>query len=128
MNTWLSGMSPVAAAFASAWSAPAEGVVVAVAAVLVAAEMVGGADIAGVTVFLPPQPVSAKAALSVLAIKVVYTTRSAPNAVTGKRVTLTVDRYYLERGGKVATIDLGTPVGVDNVDAYRLMIQSFRWR
>jgi beta-galactosidase GanA len=74
---------------------------------------------------------SAPAATSIKgsrAIKVVYTTRSAPNAVTGKRVTLTVDRYYLERGGKVATIDLGTPVGVDNVDAYRLMIQSFRWR
>jgi hypothetical protein len=61
-------------------------------------------------------------------IKVVYTTQSPPNAVTGKRVTLTVDRYYLAGGGKVATIDLGTPVGVDNVDAYRLMIQSFRWR
>jgi len=62
------------------------------------------------------------------ALKVVYTTRSAPNPVTGKRVTLTVDRYYLAHGGKVAVIDLGTPVGVDNVDAYRLMIESFRWR
>jgi hypothetical protein len=62
------------------------------------------------------------------AIKVVYTTRSPPNPVTGKRVTLTVDRYYLSRSGKVATIDLGTPVGVDNVDAYRLMSESFRWR
>jgi beta-galactosidase GanA len=62
------------------------------------------------------------------AIKVVYTTQSAPNAVTGKRVTLTVDRYYLASAGRVATIDLGTPVGVDNVDAYRLMIESFRWR
>ena len=62
------------------------------------------------------------------AIKVVYTTGSAPSPVTGKRVTLTVDRYYLARGGKVATIDLGTPVGVDNVDAYRLMVESFRWR
>jgi hypothetical protein len=74
---------------------------------------------------------SAPAAMTIKgsrAIKVVYTTRSAPNPVTGKRVTLTVDRYYLARGGKVATIDLGTPVGVDNVDAYRLMIQSFRWR
>ncbi|TML65848.1 MAG: hypothetical protein E6G22_01355 [Actinobacteria bacterium] len=66
MNTWLSGMSPVAAAFASAWSALAEGVVVPVAAVLVAAEVVGEADVAGVAVFLPPQPVSTKAALSVL--------------------------------------------------------------
>ena len=74
---------------------------------------------------------SAPAAMSIKgsrAIKVVYTTRSAPNPVTGKRVTLTVDRYYFARGGKVATIDLGTPVGVDNVDAYRLMVESFRWR
>jgi hypothetical protein len=62
------------------------------------------------------------------AIKVVYVTQSAPNPVTGKRVTLTVDRYYLPRNGKVAIIDLGTPVGVDNVDAYRLMVESFRWR
>jgi asparagine N-glycosylation enzyme membrane subunit Stt3 len=62
------------------------------------------------------------------AVKVVYRTRSAPNAVTGKRVELTVDRYYLAHGGKNAVVDLGTPVGVDNVDAYRLMIESFRWR
>jgi hypothetical protein len=61
------------------------------------------------------------------AVKAVYTTVSTPNPVTGKRVKLTVDRYELHRGGKVATVDLGTPVGVDNVDAYRLMIQSFRW-
>jgi hypothetical protein len=62
------------------------------------------------------------------AIKVVYTTQSAANQVTGKRVTLTVDRYYLAHSGRTAVVDLGTPVGVDNVDAYRLMIQSFRWR
>jgi hypothetical protein len=63
------------------------------------------------------------------ALKVVYTTESAPNPVTGKRVTLAVDRYYVgPRGGKLAIVDLGTPQGVDNVDAYRLMIQSFRWR
>ena len=62
------------------------------------------------------------------AIKVVYATLSAPNSVTGKRVTLVVDRYYLWHAGKEAIVDLGTPIGVDNVDAYRLMIQSFRWR
>ncbi len=62
------------------------------------------------------------------AFKVVYTTVSAPNPVTGKRVTLIVDRYYLSHGGKEAIVDLGTPQGVDNVDAYRLMIESFRWR
>jgi hypothetical protein len=62
------------------------------------------------------------------AIKVVYTTESAPNPVTGKRVTLTVDRYVLAHSGRVATVDLGTPVGVDNVDAYRRMIESFKWQ
>jgi hypothetical protein len=62
------------------------------------------------------------------AIKVVYTTESRPNAVTGKRVTLAVDRYYLAHAGKRAVVDLGTPQGVDNVDAYRQMIESFRWR
>jgi hypothetical protein len=62
------------------------------------------------------------------ALKVVYSTRSAPNPVTGKRVTLVVDRYYLSHGSKEAIVDLGTPQGVDNVDAYRLMIESFRWR
>ncbi|MGI8421432.1 MAG: hypothetical protein ACR2MU_04110 [Gaiellaceae bacterium] len=61
------------------------------------------------------------------AFEVVYSTTSAPNPVTGKRVTLTVDRYYLTHGGKHAVVDLGSPVGVDNVDAYRLMIESFRW-
>jgi hypothetical protein len=65
------------------------------------------------------------------AIHAVYETRSAQNAVTGKSVTLGVDRYYLWDGKRVAIVDLGTPVApvkVDNVDAYRLIVQSFRWR
>jgi hypothetical protein len=60
------------------------------------------------------------------AVKVTYRTTSAPNAVTGKRLTLTVDRYELAKSGKRVIVDLGSPVGVDNVDAYRLMIQSLR--
>jgi hypothetical protein len=74
--------------------------------------------------FRPPEAVSVG---SSPAVKAVYTTTSAPNPVTGKRVQLIVDRYELARGGRVATVDLGTPKGVDNVDAYRMMIQSFRW-
>jgi hypothetical protein len=65
------------------------------------------------------------------AIHAVYETRSAKSAVTGKSVTLGVDRYYLWNGKRVAIVDLGTPVApvkVDNVDAYRLIVQSFRWR
>jgi hypothetical protein len=74
--------------------------------------------------FQPPQQLQVT---SGPVIKAVYSTESAPNAVTGKRVKLVVDRYVLSKGGRVATVDLGTPVGVDNVDAYRMMINSFRW-
>jgi hypothetical protein len=62
------------------------------------------------------------------AVKATYTTRSAPNPVTGKSVLLIVDRYELSRAAKRATVDLGTPKGVDNVDAYRRMINSFKWQ
>jgi hypothetical protein len=61
------------------------------------------------------------------AFKVVYRTVSAPNPVTGKRVTLSVDRYYLWNRGQRAVLDLGAPVGVDNVDAYRMISESLRW-
>ena len=61
------------------------------------------------------------------AVKASYSTSSAPNPVTGKQVLLLVDRYELGKGPKLATVDLGTPKGVDNVDAYRMMINSFRW-
>ena len=71
-----------------------------------------------------PKPLTLKAGP---AIKVTYTTTSAPNSVTGKRVVLMVDRYELAKKGRVAVIDLGTPTGVDNVDAYRLMSESFTW-
>ena len=79
----------------------------------------------GVTITSPPRAmtISGKPA-----IKVVYTTESSRNDVTGKRAVLAVDRYYLAHGGTTAVIDLGTPKGVDNVDAYRLMIESFRWK
>lgn len=62
------------------------------------------------------------------AVAAVYTTQSAKDPVTGRRVLLVVDRYVLGHGGRIATVDLGTPRGVDNVDAYRKMIHSFRWK
>ena len=74
--------------------------------------------------FTAPRPVQLK---SGSAVKATYTTLSAPNPVTGKRVLLFVDRYEFNKGGQRATVDLGTPKGVDNVDAYRLIANSFRW-
>jgi hypothetical protein len=61
-------------------------------------------------------------------LRVSYSTSSQPNPVTGKRVKLMVDRYVYSHAGKVATVDLGTPKGVDNVDAYRNISHSLRWR
>jgi hypothetical protein len=62
------------------------------------------------------------------AFEVTYSTLGAANAVTGKRVSLVVDRYYLSKGGKRAIVELAAAKGADNVDAYRLIIKSFRWR
>lgn len=61
-------------------------------------------------------------------VKTTFTGRSAPDPVTGKRLPLTIDRYEFPSGGKVAVVDLVTPVGVDNVDAYRLIGESFQWQ
>lgn len=59
--------------------------------------------------------------------KTTFTRRSAPDPVTGKSVTLMVDRYEYGHGGKVAVLELSTPEGVDNVDAYRMISESFQW-
>jgi hypothetical protein len=89
------------------------------------------AEMAALTRAAPSLQFRAPARISIgraPAIEVDYGTESSPNPVTNKRVKLTVNRFYLWHAGKRAVVDLGTPVGVDNVDAYRLMIQSFRWR
>jgi hypothetical protein len=83
------------------------------------------ASLAGARVTAAPKRITLG---GVLVVKATYRTKSAPNPVTGKTVTLTVDRYELARNGHRAVVELGSPVGVDNVDAYRLMIQSFRLR
>lgn len=75
--------------------------------------------------FTAPTPIKVKAGP---AVKATYTIRSAPNPVTGKSVLLIVDRYELSKAGKRVTVDLGTAKGVDNVDAYRRMINSFHWQ
>jgi hypothetical protein len=74
----------------------------------------------------PGQPQATTAGANQV-VKVTYTTEGQKSAVTGQRPKITVDRYVYFKGGKVATVDLATPVGVDNVDAYRMISESFRW-
>jgi len=60
--------------------------------------------------------------------KTTYSRMSAPDPVTGKRLRLVTDRYEYSNQGKVAVLDLATPEGVDNVDAYRMISESFQWQ
>jgi hypothetical protein len=61
------------------------------------------------------------------AVKVTFSTKGSQSPVTGQRPMIVVDRYVYSKNGRVAVVDLATPVGVDNVDAYRMISQSFRW-
>lgn len=65
---------------------------------------------------------------SVAALRLTYRGRSAPDPVTGKVVTLQIDRYYVNGARALAIITLSTPLGVDNVDAFRRIAHSFRFR
>ncbi len=61
------------------------------------------------------------------AIAIRYEINGATDPVTGKQPRLTVDRYELATGGRVAVLDLAAQVGVDNVDAYLAIAKSFKW-
>jgi hypothetical protein len=56
-----------------------------------------------------------------------YSSLAPPDPVTGKQVPSTVDRYYVPGANGIAIVSLSTPNGVDNVDAFREMITSFKW-
>lgn len=62
------------------------------------------------------------------AILVDFSSNSDPNSVTGKRVRLENNSYVLFRSGRVATLTLWAPRGADNVDQWRHIARSFRWR
>jgi hypothetical protein len=60
-------------------------------------------------------------------VHLVYDLPSPADPVTGKQVPSTVDRYYVPGPTGLAIVSLATPKGVDNVDAFRQMIESFTW-
>jgi hypothetical protein len=60
-------------------------------------------------------------------VHLAYHLPAPPDPVTGKRVASTVDRYYVPGPNNLAIVTLSTPDGVDNVDAFRQMIESFKW-
>lgn len=58
--------------------------------------------------------------------RIVYRRNSAPDPVTGRQYRDEVQRYELVSNGREVVVELFGPVGADNVDAYRTMIQSLR--
>jgi hypothetical protein len=61
-------------------------------------------------------------------VHLAYHLPAPPDPVTGKQVPSTVDRYYVPGPNGLAIVSLSTPDGVDNVDAFRTMIESFAWQ
>lgn len=59
-------------------------------------------------------------------VRIVYRRNSAPDAVTGRQYRDEVERYEVVADGREVVMELFGPVGSDNVDAYRTMIQSLR--
>lgn len=61
------------------------------------------------------------------AVRVSYEAQSQPNAVTGQKVLLENYLYLLYKNGQEALLTLSAPKGADNADAWRRIVESFRW-
>jgi hypothetical protein len=62
------------------------------------------------------------------AVLATYQTASAPNPVTDKSGTDAVERYSFWRAGQEVILTLSGPVGADNVDPWRTITDSLKWR
>jgi hypothetical protein len=61
------------------------------------------------------------------AVLVRYDSQSQPNAVTGQKVLLENNLYLLYKNGQEVLLTLSAPKGADNADAWRRIVESFRW-
>jgi hypothetical protein len=87
-------------------------------------EVVPQITAAGGSAVSAPSPVTRKAGE---AIRITYLQDSAPDATTGKRVTLAVERYLFGKNGSLVSITLSAPKGSDNVDPWKTITDSFAW-
>jgi len=62
------------------------------------------------------------------AVLVRYEAISPPEPVTGRSITDAVERYEFWRSGQQITLTLSGPKDADNVDPWRLVTDSLRWR
>ena len=62
------------------------------------------------------------------AIRVTYLADAATNSVTGTGGTDAVERYLFFHKGREVVLTLSGPKGADNVDPWRIVTDSVRWR
>jgi hypothetical protein len=62
------------------------------------------------------------------AILLTYQGDSAPDQVTGKVVRDAFERYTFYRAGKRVDLTLSGPTNADNVDPWRIVSDSLRWK
>jgi hypothetical protein len=86
----------------------------------------GLADVASDPTFtlLDVKPVTRKAGAGFLAT---YEIGSAPNAVTGKKALLAVERYTFFHNGTTVVLTLSGAKGADNVDPWKVVSDSLTW-
>jgi hypothetical protein len=71
------------------------------------------------------KPVTRKGGTGVLAR---YEIGSAPNAVTGKKALLAVERYIFFHNGTTVALNLSGAKGADNVDPWKTVSDSLSWK
>jgi hypothetical protein len=62
------------------------------------------------------------------AVEIMYRVNSSPNPVTGRQYRLVVERFEFYRHGQGAVLSLSSAVGSDNVDPWRIVSESLRWK
>jgi hypothetical protein len=62
------------------------------------------------------------------AVLATYQTAGSPNPVTGKTKPDAVERYAFFHNGQEVVLTLSGPKGADNVDPWRIVTDSLRWR
>ena len=78
---------------------------------------------------LKTMTVNNQAANNQVIIELTYSSTSAPDPVTNKTRAVISQRYYIPGpNNRLAILTLTTPDGVDNVDAFRQMLESFSWQ
>jgi hypothetical protein len=62
------------------------------------------------------------------AVQITASANSDPDPVTSKQVRLEEEIYLIYHNGTLAMVKLWAPQGADNVDQWKRMVESFRWK